>query len=54
MYELIQLEKAFGTRIIAFGTQNQQEVPTHDKISEIDAEIVPHNLKLYLNVLYKK
>ena len=47
MYELIQLEKAFGT-------QNQQEVPTHDKIPDIDAKYVPLNLKLNLNVLIKK
>ena len=47
MYELIQLKKAFGT-------DNQKEVPAHDKIPEIDAEIVPHNLKLNLSVLYKK
>ena len=40
MYELIQLKKAFGTRII-----DEKEVSTHDKISEIDAEIVPDNLK---------
>ena len=49
MYELIQLKKAFGTRII-----DDKEVPIHDKIREIDAEIVPDNLKLNLNVLNKK
>jgi hypothetical protein len=49
MYELIQLEKAFRTRRI-----NEKDVPTHDEILEIDAKIVPHNLKFNLNVLYKK
>ena len=54
MYELIQLKRAFKTCIIDFGTQNQQEVLTHDKIPEIDAKYVPLNLKLNLNVLFKK
>ena len=53
MYELIQLKRAFKTCTIDFGTQNQK-VPAHDKIPEIDAKYVPLNLKLNLNVLIKK